>query len=100
MRLPLSFVVAALVAAPATVHAQTPASASTATAVKSLYGGTTLEGMIPSGNNFDIAQLRLWYSDNVALVACYFKDKQHDQNFIENYIKVSDDSNTLSGFGR
>ena len=120
-------VVAALVAAPAALRAQTPAPANTAPAAKSPYTGTTLEGMIPPGNNFDIAQFRLWYPDNVsmlrgivllvpgsngdgrasaqdtvwqafavkhklALVACYFKDKQHDQNFIEDYIKVADGS--------
>ncbi len=127
MRLSLIIVVAMLCVAPATPHAQASTPASRATAVKSPYNGTTLEGMIPSGKNFDIAQFRLWYPDNVAtlrgivllvpgsngdgrasaqdtvwqafaakhklaLVACYFKDKQHDQNFIEEYIKVSDGS--------
>lgn len=89
--------------------------------------GTTIEGVIPPGNNFDKAEFRLWYPNNVAafrgimllvpgsngdgrpmaqdtvwqafavkhklaLVACRFTDKPHDQNFIEDYIKVSDGS--------
>lgn len=93
----------------------------------STLGGTTLEGSIPSGNNFDKAEFRLWIPDNVpavrgivllvpgsngdgramaqdtvwqqfaiknklALVACRFTDKQHDQNFIEEYIRVADGS--------
>ncbi|MEP6833579.1 MAG: hypothetical protein ABJB74_09300 [Gemmatimonas sp.] len=106
---------------------QTPRASGSVTPVKSPYNGTTLEGSIPPGKNFDIAQFRFWYPDNVetlrgivllvpgsngdgrasaqdtvwqafavknklALVACYFKDKQHDQNFIEEYIKVSEGS--------
>ena len=105
----------------------TPANSGNASDVKSPYNGTTLDGSIPPSKNFDIAQFRLWYPDNVpslrgiallvpgsngdgrasaqdtvwqafavkhqlALVACYFKDKQHEQNFIEDYIKVSDGS--------
>ena len=66
MRLSLIIVVAMLCVAPATPHAQASTPASRATAVKSPYNGTTLEGMIPSGKNFDIAQFRLWYPDNVA----------------------------------
>ncbi|MEO7362245.1 MAG: hypothetical protein ABI120_18085 [Gemmatimonadaceae bacterium] len=110
-----------------TMPAQTTGTQGSANAIKSPYNGTTLEGLIPPGKNFDIAQFRLWYPDNVstlrgivllvpgsngdgrssaqdtvwqafavkhklALVACYFKDKQHDQNFIEDYIKVSEGS--------
>ena len=127
LRLASILVVAALVAVPATVRPQPPVPASSASAVKSPYSGTTLEGMIPPGNNFDIAQFRLWFPDEVptlrgivllvpgsngdgrasaqdtvwqafavrhklALVACFFKDKQHDQNFIEDYIRVADGS--------
>lgn len=102
-------------------QAQQPSTPSTT------MSGTTLEGVIPPGNNFDKAEFRLWYPNNVAsfrgivllvpgsngdgramaqdtvwqafavkhklaLVACRFTDKPHDQNFIEDYIKVSDGS--------
>jgi len=120
-------VLLATAAASVTMPAQTTGAPGIAAAAKSPYNGTTLEGMIPPGKNFDIAQFRLWYPENVstlrgivllvpgsngdgrnsaqdtvwqafavkhqlALVACFFKDKQHDQNFIEDYIKVSDGS--------
>lgn len=117
----------------ANANAQAPAApnatGNSMTPVQSPFGGTTLEGMIPPGNNFDKAEFRLWYPDNVstlrgivllmpgsngdgramaqdtvwqafatkhklALVACRFTDKPHEQNFIEDYIKVSDGSGT------
>ena len=102
-------------------QAQQPSAANTSIA------GTTLEAAMPPGHNFDKAEFRMWYPDNVtslrgivllvpgsngdgramaqdtvwqafatkhnlALVACRFTDKQHDQNFIEEYIKVSEGS--------
>lgn len=89
--------------------------------------GTTIEGVVPPGANFDKAEFRLWYPEGVAqfrgivllmpgsngdgrpmaldtvwqafavkhklaLVAGRLTDKPHDQNFIEDYIKVSDGS--------
>lgn len=96
-------------------------------ATSATMSGTALEGVIPPGNNFDKAEFRLWFPNNVAsfrgivllmpgsngdgramaqdtvwqafavkhkfaLVACRFTDKPHEQNFIEDYIKVSDGS--------
>ena len=89
-------VIATLASGPVTPHAQAPAPASSAPtsgapasgaptsgaptssapasgapasgapAVRAQYHGTTFEGMIPPGKNFDITQFRLWYPDNVS----------------------------------
>ena len=92
-----------------------------------LQNGTTMEGTVAPGHNFDKANFRLWYPNNVAsfdgivvlvpcsngdgrpqaqdtvwqafatkhklaLVACQFTDKPHDQGFFEDYIRVSEGS--------
>jgi len=83
--------------------------------------GATLEESVPPGNNYDKAEFRMWYpnesgplvpgsngdgrsmvADSVwqafatrhklALVGCRFTDKPHEQNFIEEYINVSQGS--------
>jgi poly(3-hydroxybutyrate) depolymerase len=93
----------------------------------SKLSGTTLEASVAPGNNFDKANFRLWYPNDVktfdgiallvpgsngdgrdmardsvwqafavkhrlALVACQFTDKKHDQGFIEEYVNVSQGS--------